>query len=111
MATIKPMNEEKRKRLEAAGWRCGDTSDFLGLTPEQNELFETNRALTKLLANVRKEKHLTQSALATKLGVSQPRLAKLERGIGNNTVDAVLKALFAAGVSRQEIAQAITAEN
>lgn len=105
------MSDAKRKRLEAAGWHCGDTSDFLGLTAEQRELFETNRALTKLLTEVRKQKHLTQSALATKLGVSQPRLAKIERGIGNNTVDATLKALFAAGVSRQEIAQAIATKS
>jgi len=29
------MNEEKRKRLEAAGWKIGEVDEFLGLTPEE----------------------------------------------------------------------------
>lgn len=109
MPKIKSMTKEKRERLEAAGWRCSDTADFLNLSSEQREIFETNRALAKLLISTRQKRRLTQTALASQIGVSQPRLAKLERGIGNNTVDAIMKALFAAGVSRQEIADAIAA--
>lgn len=34
------MDAEKCKRLQAAGWAIGITSDFLGLTPAEVELVE-----------------------------------------------------------------------
>ena len=36
----KKMNEEKKKRLEAAGFRVGSIAEFLGLTPEEQAKIE-----------------------------------------------------------------------
>lgn len=34
------MDLAKRKALEAAGWRFGDASDFLGMTDEERQLLD-----------------------------------------------------------------------
>lgn len=34
------MREEKRRRLEAKGWRIGTAAEFLDLTPEEAALVE-----------------------------------------------------------------------
>ena len=34
------MDSEKRKVLEAAGWRFGDAADFLELTDEERQLLD-----------------------------------------------------------------------
>jgi hypothetical protein len=48
------MDEQKRKRLEAAGWAVGDTSDFLGLTPVEAELVELKTKLALFAKEQRK---------------------------------------------------------
>ena len=39
------MDAAKRGRLEAAGFRVGTVSEFLGLTPEENDIIERRLAL------------------------------------------------------------------
>ena len=41
------MKQEKRKRLEAAGWRVGTVSEFLGLTDEEAALIELKLDLAR----------------------------------------------------------------
>jgi hypothetical protein len=38
------MDEEKRRRLEAAGWRVGDAFEFLGGTSEAGEITDGQKA-------------------------------------------------------------------
>jgi len=40
------MDTSKREYLEQAGFRVGTVAEFLGLTPEENELVEIKVALT-----------------------------------------------------------------
>jgi len=47
------MDKKKRERLEAAGWRAGDTSDFLELTAEETAFIELKLALAEYLRDVR----------------------------------------------------------
>ena len=39
------MKKAKKQRLEAAGWRVGNASEFLGLSPEESAIVEMKLAL------------------------------------------------------------------
>lgn len=43
------MDEKKKERLEASGWKVGSVEEFLGLTPEENALVEIKLALSRNL--------------------------------------------------------------
>ena len=101
------MNAEKRKRLEAAGWRFGSAADFLAMTPQEEAYVELKLHLADALEAKRKAKGLTQKALAARLKSSQSRVAFMERGDPTVSVDLILRALFNLGVSRKELAKAI----
>ncbi|MGV8082343.1 MAG: hypothetical protein AB2L09_01725 [Coriobacteriia bacterium] len=42
------MDREKQERLEAAGWKVGDASEFLGLSPDEAEYVELKLAPRQL---------------------------------------------------------------
>jgi predicted XRE-type DNA-binding protein len=97
----------KRKRLESAGWSVGTAGEFLGLSREEEEIVEMKLALSESLKLHRQRRRLTQIELARMLGSSQSRVAKLEAGAPGVSLDLLFRALFAAGVSREEIARKI----
>lgn len=61
------MDMSKRERLEAAGFRVGTVTDFLGLTPEENELVEIKVALSRALKQRRGKSDLSQTQPAKKI--------------------------------------------
>ena len=64
------MDEAKRRRLEAAGYRVGTVDELLGLTVEESALIEMKLAL-RLAVRARRESHgLTQEQLAERLDSS-----------------------------------------
>jgi DNA-binding XRE family transcriptional regulator len=73
------MKAAKRRKLEAAGWRVGDTREFLGLSSSEAQFVEIKLALTRKLRQIREE-HWTQAELAQKVDSSQSRVAKMEAG-------------------------------
>jgi DNA-binding XRE family transcriptional regulator len=97
------MRVAKRKRLEAAGWTVGTADQFLGLSPEEMKIVEMKLALGDALRRHRIRRRWTQLDLAKKLGSSQSRVAKLETGALGVTLDLLFRALFATGVSAEEI--------
>ena len=99
------MKVAKRKRLESAGWAVGTSDEFLGLSPEEAKIVEMKLALSDSLKRHRIRSRLTQLELAKKLGSSQSRVAKLEAGATGVTLDLLFRALFATGVSTEEIAR------
>ena len=101
------MDSEKRKRLEAAGWTVGNTSDFLGLTPAEAELVELKVRLALFAKEQRKIKNLSQDTLANLMGSSQSRIAKIESGDPSVSLDLIVRALLTTGATRQELAQVI----
>src|SRR5262245_37600111 len=56
------MNDKKRKALEAAGYRVGVVSDFLGLSEEERELVELRAAVSAAVRQRRTERNLTQGS-------------------------------------------------
>ena len=97
------MNPEKRKKLEAAGWKVGTTEEFLKLTPEERELVELQLFLRKKVKELRKRKGWTQQELADYLESSQARIAKLEAGDPSVSMDFMFKAIFALGETQETL--------
>ncbi len=58
------MREDKKKRLEAKGWKIGGVKDLLGLSDEELAYIELKLKLGHSLKAKREERRLTQIALA-----------------------------------------------
>jgi|RhiMetdeSRZDD1v2_1073273.scaffolds.fasta_scaffold739382_1 predicted XRE-type DNA-binding protein len=101
------MQRSKRDNLAAAGWRMGDVADFLGLTPAEAAYVEMKVALAGQLRARRRQRGLSQAALARTLGSSQSRVAKMERADPTVSADLLIRALLALGSSRRDVAAAI----
>lgn len=101
------MNQAKRQRLEAAGWKVGSAEDFLALTPEERAYLELKLNLSEAIKKRRMRMRLSQMALAARLKSSQSRIAKMEKGDPSVSVDLLLRALFAIGATKRDIAKAI----
>jgi len=101
------MDARKRAKLEAAGFTVGTAEQFLGLTPEENELVEVRLALVAALRRRRENRKLTQTALAKKLGSSQSRVAKMEAGDTSVTLDLLVRTMLALGATREELGRII----
>ena len=101
------MRNEKRKKLEAAGWRVGTASQLLGLSKEEAELVELKLALAQGLRLRREARRLTQGRLAKLIGSSQSRVAKMEAADSTVTLDLLLRSLLATGATRRELAKII----
>ena len=103
------MNEEKRKKLEAKGWKATSVAEFLELTPEESALIELRIALSNALKQKRLEAKMTQEEFAKKLRSSQSRLAKMEAGDPSVSFDLLIRNLFATGVDKQKLGEIIAA--
>ena len=101
------MDDQKRQRLETAGFAVGDAGDFLNLTSAEAELVELKVTLSQLVKQKRAASNLSQNALAEKMNSSQSRVAKIEAGDPSVSLDLMVRALFSTGTTRQEIAKAI----
>jgi len=101
------MKKTKRARLEAHGWRLGDTADFLDLTPEEAALVETKLALSGSVRDRRTKQGLSQADLAKRLKSSQSRVAKIEAADPTVSADLLLRALFALGATPSDVASVI----
>jgi predicted XRE-type DNA-binding protein len=103
------MDKAKRERLEAAGFRIGDAEEFLGLTEEERRLVELRLAVSRTVRRLREQEGVTQKQLAAKLKSSQSRVAKIEAGSADVSLDLLFRALFATGGSLQDLAAAAQA--
>ncbi|HBW58004.1 MAG TPA: transcriptional regulator [Oscillatoriales bacterium UBA8482] len=101
------MDEEKKKRLEAKGWKVGTVAEFLKLTPEEVLLVEIKLVLSRSL-KARRQNLMTQSELAEKIHSSQPRIAKAENGDSSVSIELLIKAILATGATPQEIGDLIS---
>jgi ribosome-binding protein aMBF1 (putative translation factor) len=94
------------KRLKN-NWVEGSVQDFLNLSDAEMELIETRRALARQVRVLRRERGLTQLALATRLKTSQSRVAKMEAADATVSIDLLVQTLFRLGMKRRELAKAI----
>ena len=103
------MRTEKKRRVEAAGWKVGSVVEFLGLSEEEEALVVARTGLAKVLRDTRQSLGLTQAQLAEVLGSSQSRVAKMEAADSSVSIDLLVRSLVAAGTSGAEIGRAFAA--
>lgn len=103
------MKRSTVNRLRKAGWEVGSYKDFLGLSDEEAAYIEMRGALSDGLRERRIRCGLSQTDLATKIGSSQSRVAKMEAGDPSVSLDLIIRSLLALGASTKDIARAISA--
>ena len=101
------MIDAKRKRLEARGWKVGNTREFLKLTDEEDAYVELRLKLADALKRQRIRRNLTQADLARTMKSSQSRVAKMEAGDASVSLDLLIRSLLAIGTSNKELAKVI----
>lgn len=102
------MREDKRKRLEAKGWKIGTTRDFLDLSRDEEAYVELRLRLAEGLKQRRVRRNLTQTEFAKVVRSSQSRVAKMETGDPTVSLDLLIRSLFALGASRKDLAKLIS---
>ena len=101
------MRENKRRRLEAKGWRVGSTKEFLGLSDDEAAYIELKLKLAESLRERRRRRRLAQVDLARLVKSSQSRVAKMEAGDPSVSIDLLVRSLLALGASNPELARII----
>ena len=104
------MKASKGKRLQKCGFRVGSVQEFLNLSDQEIALIDLKVHLVKLLRTARKNARVSQQALAKMIGSSQSRVAKMEAGEFNVSLDLICKALFAMKIPSREIGKAFAAK-
>lgn len=97
------MNKDKKRRLEAAGWKVGSTKEFLGLSDGEEALIELRMELAKAMREQRARRKMTQEQLGRMLGSSQSRVAKMEAGDPSVSIDLLVRSLFKLGTTRRDL--------
>jgi ribosome-binding protein aMBF1 (putative translation factor) len=91
------------KKKIPKGWTEGTVQELLDLTDAEAAIVEMRLNLAERVRARRRAKGLTQADLAEKIHSTQPRVAKLEQAEGS--LEMLLRALFALGISRKEVAK------
>src|ERR1041385_8633853 len=104
------MNQAKRQTLERRGFAVGTVQKFLRLTEEEMALIELKIRLMDMLKSVRINRKITQHGLARLIGSSQSRVAKMEAGAPDVSLDLICRALFSLGISRQGLGKMIASK-
>jgi ribosome-binding protein aMBF1 (putative translation factor) len=95
------------ERQGTAEDRYGSVNQLLGAVTSETVLADMRFALKELLKQRRREQRLSQQELARKLGTDQARVSRIERADPSVSTDQLLRALFAVGATRDEIAGVI----
>lgn len=99
------MNPQKRKALEAAGFRLGDAGDFLDLTEVERAIVDVRLEFSRRIREARAAHGLTQADLAHRMKSSQSRVAKLEAAAPDVSLDLMLRGFLAAGGTLADLAR------
>ncbi len=102
------MDEQKRKRLEARGWKVGTAKDVLKLSEDEAAYIDLRLRLSEGLKAKRINSGLTQIQLAKAVQSSQSRVAKMEAGDPTVTLDLLVRSLLALGASNTDLARIIS---
>jgi len=101
------VQQSKRRRVTAKGWKVGDAKEFLALSDEEAAYIELRLKLAEGLKAARKNHGVTQVQLAQTMKSSQSRVAKMEAGDPTVSLDLLVKSLLALGTSNRELAAII----
>jgi predicted XRE-type DNA-binding protein len=101
------MDAKKRERLVATGYPITDAPDWLELTPQERMIVNMRVNFALEIERMRKEKKLTQKALAEKIGTKQSGVARMLKCPASATIDNLVKTLITLGATPKHIAALI----
>ena len=102
------MREDKKRRLEAKGWKVGSAEEFLRLSDEESAYIDLKLRLAEGLRERRQRNRLSQVELAKMIKSSQSRVAKMESGDPSVSLDLLIRSLLALGISDRELSRIIS---
>jgi predicted transcriptional regulator len=92
------MDAARQKRLEAIGWKFYDhAGDVFGMTDEEKQEMDFRIALSNAVRKRREKLKLSPKDLAARLKISQAKLAKIELGNWDVSLEEILHAYSALG--------------
>jgi DNA-binding XRE family transcriptional regulator len=94
-------------RRKGKTWIETSVPELLQLSAEDRVIVELRAALALAFQEARRRKKLTQQEAAERIGTSQAQISKMEAGVASVTLDRMIKALAALGVSRTTIVKAL----
>lgn len=97
------MNDAKRKKLEAKGWRIAGAQEFLGLSDADAAFIECKLKLAQSLRDKRIKRRLGQVQVAKMIHSSQSRVAKMEAADPSVSLDLLVRSHLALGTSGPEL--------
>ena len=101
------MHSNKRKRLEAKGWKIGSVKEILELSPEEEAYIEIKLKLSESFRQRRLRLKMTQSDAAKLLKSSQSRVAKMEAGDSSVSLDLLVHSILSLGVSSEGLIKSL----
>ncbi len=102
------MRKAKLDKLEKMGYKITDAQKFLNLSDEEMAIIDLKINLIQKLKEVRKANGVTQKQLAKLMKSSQSRIAMLEGGSSDVSLELICKALFALGILPRELGKTIS---
>ena len=103
------MKTAKKTKLEAAGWKVGSAKELLGLSDAEMALIRIKQSLAQRLRELRTKQAFTQAEVASRIGSSQARVARMEAADASVSVELLMNACLMIGATEKTIGQAITA--
>jgi DNA-binding XRE family transcriptional regulator len=97
------VRDDKKKKLEARGWRVASAESFLELEPQELAYVEIRLRLSDGLKERRKRARMSQAELAKRVHSSQSRIAKMEAGDPTVSLDLLIRTLLALGASGRDV--------
>ena len=102
------MRSNKKRRLEAKGWKVGSAKEFLGLSSQEEAYIEIKLRLAESLRNQRLRRNMTQSDAARAIKSSQSRAEKMEAGERSVSLDLLVRTLLALDASSDSLTRLIS---
>jgi transcriptional regulator with XRE-family HTH domain len=99
------MDKQVQRHLEEGGYRFMDAEDFLKLTEEERQIVELRLELRRTMRARRRQSGLTQHDVAKKINSSQSRVAKIESGSPDVSLELMFRGFFAVGCTLKDLKQ------
>jgi DNA-binding XRE family transcriptional regulator len=91
------MDAKKKRKLQKMGGRVATVAEFLDLSEAETAVVELRLELAGAVRKKRAAAGMTQAQLAKAIGSSQARVAKMEGGDPQASIESLVRALAALG--------------
>ena len=91
------MSPDEKAALEASGFRVGDFAEFLGMDEAEAQITAHRADLGAAIRRIRLAAGRTQAGFGKSAGVSQAKLARIEVGAPEVSIDLMTRVYLAAG--------------